>query len=101
VTSLQRSAQLPSVPTLNELGVKDFEVSGWGGFFAPALTPRNIVDALNRHLQAILQDPAVVAQMNGWGVTPQTSSPQAFAEFIKSETVRWREVIRVSGAKID
>lgn len=101
ITSLQRSPQLPAVPTLHELGMKDFEVSGWGGFFAPAGLARPKLELLHGHLKAILQDPAVVNRLSSAGVTAQTSTPREFGDFVKSETVRWREVIRVSGAKLD
>lgn len=101
ITSLERSAQLPAVPTLHELGLKDFEVSGWGGFFAPSGIARQKIELLNGHLKAILQDPAVANRLTGAGVAPQTSTPKEFGDFVKAETLRWREVIRVSGAKLD
>jgi tripartite-type tricarboxylate transporter receptor subunit TctC len=101
ITSLERSPQLPMVATLHELGLKDFEVCGWGGFFAPSGIARQKIELLHGHLKAILQDPAVVNRLSGWGVTAQTTTPREFGDFVKAETMRWREVIRVSGAKLD
>lgn len=101
ITSLERSPQLPGVPTLHELGLTNFEVSGWGGFFAPSGIARQKLDLLNGHLKAILHDPVVANRLIGWGVAPQSSTPKEFGDFVKAETVRWREVIRVSGAKLD
>jgi len=101
VTSRKRSPQLPDVPSLEELGLKDFEVFGWGGLFAPSKTPRPVVERLHREMIAILTDPAIAQKIEGWGAIPQHSSPVEFARFVQSETLRWREVIRVSGARMD
>jgi tripartite-type tricarboxylate transporter receptor subunit TctC len=101
VTSRKRLSQLADVPSLDELGLKDFEVFGWGGLFAPAKTPGPIVERLHREMVAILTDPAIAQKMEGWGATPQHSSPAEFGRFVRLETVRWREVIRVSGARMD
>ena len=101
VTSRKRSPMVPDVPSLEELGLKDFEVFGWGGLFAPAKTPRPIVERLHREMVGMLTDPAIAQKMEGWGAVPQHSSPADFARFVQSETVRWREVIRVSGARMD
>jgi tripartite-type tricarboxylate transporter receptor subunit TctC len=101
VTSRKRSPQLPDVPSMEELGLKDFEVYGWGGLFAPAKTPRPIVERLHREMVSMLTDPAIAQKMEGWGAIPQHSTPAEFARFVQSETVRWREVIRVSGARMD
>ena len=102
VTSLPRSPMLPETPSLHELGLDNFEVSGWGGLFAPARTPKPIVDRLHREMVTLLKDPAMVQKLDGLGVVAQHSAtPADFAKFVQAETLRWREVVRVAGAKID
>lgn len=102
VTSRGRSPQLPDVPSFEELGLAGFEVSGWGGLFAPARTPKPVVERLFREMHAVLTDPAIVKRLEGMGVTAQASSaPADFGRFVQAETLRWREVVRVSGARLD
>jgi len=102
VTSRKRSPLLADVPSLEELGLAGFEVSGWGGLFAPARTPRTIVERLHREMLAILTDPAMVQRLEGLGVVAQHSAtPADFARFVQAETVRWREVVKVAGARLD
>jgi tripartite-type tricarboxylate transporter receptor subunit TctC len=102
VTSRTRSPLLPDVPSFEELGLNGFEVSGWGGLFAPARTPRPIVDRLHREMAALLTDKAMVQRMDALGMVAQHSpTPADFARFVLAETVRWREVVRISGARMD
>jgi len=102
VTSRARSPLLPEVPSFEELGLAGFEVSGWGGLFAPARTPKPIVDRLHREMVALLTDKAIVQRLEGLGMVAQHSAtPADFAKFVQAETIRWREVVRVSGARMD
>ena len=101
VTSRARSPLLPDVPSFDELGLKDFEVFGWGGLFAPARTPRPVVERLNREVVAILSDPAVVQRLDALGVVAQHSTPAEFARFVQAETLRWKDVVRLAGARLD
>lgn len=102
VTSRGRSPLLPDVPSFEELGLAGFEVSGWGGLFAPARTPKPIVERLHREMVALLTDKAVVQRLEALGVVAQHSAtPGDFAKFVHAETVRWREVVRASGARMD
>jgi tripartite-type tricarboxylate transporter receptor subunit TctC len=102
VTSRMRSPLLPGVPSLQELGVEGFEVSGWGGLFAPARTPRPIVDRLHKEMVGLLTEPAIVQRLDALGIVAQHSpTPADFTRFVQAETVRWREVVRASGAHMD
>jgi tripartite-type tricarboxylate transporter receptor subunit TctC len=101
VTSRTRSPLLPDVPTLHELGVSEFEVFGWGGLFAPARTPHPVVERLHRDMLAVLTDPTVVQRLDAIGIVAQHSSPSEFARFVQAETQRWKEVVRISGARMD
>jgi tripartite-type tricarboxylate transporter receptor subunit TctC len=101
VTARTRLAELPDVPTLAEAGVKGYESTGWFGVVAPAATPPAVVARLQAELNAVLNDPAVVAQARAIGVelTPMTSAE--FGRFIASETSKWADVIKRSGTKLD
>jgi tripartite-type tricarboxylate transporter receptor subunit TctC len=107
VTSAQRTAVLPTVPTLAEAGVPDFEATAWFGVQAPAHTPRPIVERMGRELDAITRDPSYRARIAELGGDPPNltqdggTSPDSFESFIHAEIDRWAEVVRISGAKID
>jgi tripartite-type tricarboxylate transporter receptor subunit TctC len=101
VTSRGRSPLLPEVPSLHELGLKDFEVFGWGGLFAPRKTPPPVIARLSKEMVSMLTDPAIVQKMDGWGAVAQHSSPAEFGAFVQSEIVRWGKVVRQAGARLD
>jgi tripartite-type tricarboxylate transporter receptor subunit TctC len=94
-----RSTALPEVPTFNELGVKGVEAMGWFGFFAPAKTPRPVVDALNRGINAALRSPDVVAKLSGVGMDPATGTPEDFARIVAADYAKWGPVVKASGFK--
>ena len=101
VTSLARIAVLPEVPTLHELGLKDFDAVGWNGLLAPAGTPRDIVARLNTEVVRVLRIPEVRDQLTSQGADIVGNSPEQFAAWIRAEVRKWAEVVKVSGAKID
>ncbi|HEX9463867.1 MAG TPA: tripartite tricarboxylate transporter substrate binding protein [Alphaproteobacteria bacterium] len=101
VTGPERSAQLPDVPTMAEAGVPDFVTTAWLGLFAPAGTPAAIVDRLYRTIAAIGQDPEYRRRIVDAGAEPVTMPPKEFAAFDATEIERWREVVKISGAKVD
>ena len=101
VTSLARIAVLPDVPTLHELGLKDFDAVGWNGLLAPAGTPRDIVARLNTEVVRVLRIPEVRDQLTSQGADIVGNSPEQFAAWIRAEVKKWAEVVKVSGAKID
>jgi tripartite-type tricarboxylate transporter receptor subunit TctC len=101
VTGSTRLAQLPDVPTLAEAGVKGYESTGWFGVVAPAATPPTIVTRLQNEMRAVLSDPEVIAGARAAGVELSATTSAEFGRFIASETVKWADVIKRSGTKLD
>jgi len=101
VTSLARIQVLPDVPTLHELGLKDFDAVGWNGLLAPAATPRDIVARVHAEAVRVLRIPEVRDQLTSQGADIVGNSPEEFAAWIKVEVKKWAEVVRLSGAKLD
>lgn len=97
VTSRNRSAVLPEVPTVAEGGVAGYESGVWLGFFAPAGTPREIVNKVYVEIQAVLQQPAAKARLLEQGLEVADQPPEAFAKWIDQEIARWAAVIRAAG----
>jgi tripartite-type tricarboxylate transporter receptor subunit TctC len=100
VTTRERIAALPQVPTLKESGI-DAEIGGWYGFLAPAATPSDRVAWLVDHLRRALADPATQAKLAELGSQKVDGSPQAFASLIASERARWGRLIRERGIQVD
>jgi len=98
VTSTKRTASLPDVATIAELGVKGFEVVAWYGILGPAKMPRPIVLWLNERIGAMLQTPNVQRQFSAQGIEPWSSTPEEFGGYIRTELEKWRNVVKVSGA---
>ena len=101
VTSLGRVAVLPDVPSLHELGLKEFDAVGWNGLLAPAATPREIVSRVHAEVVRILRLPEVRENLTAQGADIVGNTPEQFAAWIRVEVKKWAEVIRVSGAKVD
>jgi tripartite-type tricarboxylate transporter receptor subunit TctC len=99
VTSTKRSSVLPDVPTLDELGIKGQEAETMQGVLAPAGTPKEIIDLLQREIAAILAMPDVRDKVLALGFEPSGITPAEFGTYIKAEIAKWRRVIE--GAKID
>lgn len=95
----KRSTALPEVPTFNELGVKNVEAIGWFGFFAPAKTPKPIVDLLNRNINKALQAPDVVDRLTKLGMDPATGTPEEFGKIVASDYAKWGPIVTASGFK--
>jgi len=100
VTSRRRISAAPEVPTLEEAGVPGYEAIGWFGTVAPARTPLEIVNRLNREIAAALQVPEIRARALDAGTEPHTNSPQEFAALIREETAKWAKVIKTAGIKL-
>jgi tripartite-type tricarboxylate transporter receptor subunit TctC len=100
VTTPQRSASAPDLPTIGET-LSGYEATAWQGLFAPAGTPRPIVDRLAAEVKRILEMPAVASSLKAVGAEPAPLSPDAFAAFARAERAKWKEVVRISGARID
>lgn len=101
ITSNKRSADLPDVPTLAELGYKDINVVTWFGLLAPAGTPKEIVARLNAEFNKALQNPELRKKLSNEGAEPEGSTPEKFAALIKEDIPRWGKVVSESGARID
>ena len=94
VTSTRRLAVLPDVPTMIEAGVPGFESYNWQGVIAPAKTPREIVERLNRELNLLLAQPALRDLIVNDGSQVGGGTPEAFGAFIRSEAQKWGRVVR-------
>ena len=100
VTSKRRIVAAPEVPTFEEAGVPGYEAIGWFGAVAPAGTPAEIINRLNREMAAALADPEIRERALAAGAEPFTNSPQEFAAIIREETRKWAQVIRSAGIKL-
>jgi tripartite-type tricarboxylate transporter receptor subunit TctC len=97
VSSPERSALLPDVPTTLEAGYKNSSYRFWEGLFAPAKTPRDIVNELNKDIEATMQMPAVQEKLAKFGVQPMRMTPEQFAQFVKKELVVNAELAKAAG----
>ena len=93
----KRSTAVPDVPTFAELGVKGVEAQGWFGFFAPAKTPKAIVDQLNRSLNQALNSPDVAERLTKLGLDPATTTPEEFARIVASDYAKWGPIVKATG----
>jgi tripartite-type tricarboxylate transporter receptor subunit TctC len=100
VTTTMRSETLPDVPTVSEF-VPGYEVSNWFGVGAPKATPAEILDRLNKEINASLADPKLRARLADLGGTPLVGSPADFGKLIATETEKWAKVIRAANIKPD
>jgi tripartite-type tricarboxylate transporter receptor subunit TctC len=100
VTSTTRSDVLPSLPAVAEF-VPGYEASGWQGLGAPRNTPVDIIDRLNREVNAGLVDRKIKARIADLGYTVFANSPSDFSKFIVEYTDRWGKVIRAAGIKAE
>lgn len=102
VTGRERDPSLPDVPTFAEAGVEGIVVEPWFGYMAPRGTPENVVAGLNRLLNEANADPEVQRRLRDLGARPEGGSPQRFAEHVRAEVARWRDVVeRNNIEKID
>jgi tripartite-type tricarboxylate transporter receptor subunit TctC len=102
VTTSQRSAALPDVPTIAEAGpVKGFDASSWFGLLAPAGTPADIVSRIQQESAKALGTPALKERLLAQGAIPSGMPPAEFAAYIAAETKKWAQVVKVSGATVD
>ncbi|MEN3353792.1 MAG: hypothetical protein V7640_1950 [Betaproteobacteria bacterium] len=100
ISSKQRSALLPELPTVDEAGVPGYEYNSWNGFFVPRGTPRSIVNKLHASIQTALADPDVVKAFAAQGLTPSGSeSPEAFAKYFRGDFERIAKLVQIAGIK--
>jgi tripartite-type tricarboxylate transporter receptor subunit TctC len=100
VTAATRSEALPDIPTVAEF-VLDYEASNWFGVCAPKATPAEIIDKLNKEINAGLSDPKIRARLADLGGTPLVASPADFGRLIADETEKWGKVIRAANIKAE
>ena len=101
ITTAKRDAQLPDVPTLIELGIKNFEVTNWYGVAAPAGTPPEIVNKLNTEINRILELKDVVVRFDELGTRRNPMSPEQFGAFQRAELAKYKEVVTKSGVRME
>jgi tripartite-type tricarboxylate transporter receptor subunit TctC len=101
VTTLRRSAVMPELPTMDELGIRGFEATTWHGLVAPAGTPKDIVDTLQFATVEALKDPDTRKSLRRLGVDIVGSTTKAFEAHIMAEIPKWAAVVKASGARVD
>jgi tripartite-type tricarboxylate transporter receptor subunit TctC len=101
VSSAKRSKTLPDVPTISEAGVPGYEMAPWIGVFAPAGTPKPIVDRLNAEINKALHEPDIVQKLEAQALDPWPSTPEEFSRKIRADFEKYAKLIKLSGAKIE
>jgi len=101
VSNSKRSVAVPELPTMAESGFPGFDATTWNGFLAPANTPADVVQRLNKAIGQILAMPDVQQRLLVAGAEPAGGTPEQFAALLKSETTAWAAVIERSGVKLD
>ena len=101
VSTAQRLAVLPDVPTIAEAGLPGYESTGWNGILAPARTPRTIVERLNREVVAALRAPDIQAQLTSQAIESVGNSPEEFAKILRADIDKWAQVLRRAGIQPD
>jgi len=101
VTRRKRTASLPNVATVAELGIAGFDAATWHGVVAPAATPRPVIDVLHRATVAALGDAGVHKALTDLGIDVEGNTPQEFEAYIKAEIPKWSAIVKIYGAKLD
>jgi len=101
VPGARRSAALPEVPTFVESGLPGFDVSSWTGIFAPAATPRPVIDRLQRELAAVLRTAFVRERYAVLGIEPVGNSSREFGEQVRADLARWEKVVRAANVRLE
>lgn len=101
VTSARRSTSMPDIPTVAELGFKDFDVSTWYGLFMPAGTPKEIVTTVNAEVNKLLATADMKAAVHAQGAEVQNMSPEQFSTLLKTDYQKWKGIVQASGATIE
>jgi tripartite-type tricarboxylate transporter receptor subunit TctC len=101
VTSRERMVALPQVPTVFEAGMPQLEASSWFGLVAPARTPREVIDRINREITSILAMPEVRARLAEFALTAASSTPEELQALIKENAAKWQPVVRRAGIRLN
>lgn len=99
VTTMKRSALLPELPTMDEAGVKGFDITSWQGYLGPANMPKDIVTRLNAEIRKIVERPDIKSELASRGMEAFSGTPESFDKFLKEQLVVWEKLIR--DAKIE
>jgi tripartite-type tricarboxylate transporter receptor subunit TctC len=100
-TCAVRSPSAPDLPTMEEAGFPDFAIEGWYGIFAPARTPRPIVDKLSADINKALKAPESMERWKELGFDPIGGTPEQFAERQKADLAYWKRMIEYTGIKVE
>jgi tripartite-type tricarboxylate transporter receptor subunit TctC len=92
---------LPDLPTIAEAGLSGYEMLNWLGLFAPAATPRGVVDALSAEVIRIVRAPEVVSRFHAQGAEPSPLPADEFAAFVRKEAEKWAKVVATTGMKAE
>jgi tripartite-type tricarboxylate transporter receptor subunit TctC len=101
VAGPKRSALMPDVPTLQEQGIADVDVSQWYGIFAPAKTPKPVIDQLNKVLNEVLADKSVIKRLNEHGAEVSTMTTDQMRTYVAQEQVKWKKLVQAANIKAD
>lgn len=101
VTTAQRWPGAPDIPTVAESGVPGYEVSGWFGLLAPAGTPKDVLQRLQSAVAEAVRTPEVARQLRDLGAEPVASTSEAFAQDIRNDVEKWRNVVKTTGVKLE
>ena len=101
VSSAERSKSLPDVPTVQEAGIGDFDLTTWFGLLAPAGTPPEVVNTLNKHLVEVLNEPDVIKQFADRGAEVGANSPEEFRRYMEDQLATWKRIAEISNVQVD
>ena len=96
-----RAKALPDVPTMQEAGVPDFDISTWYGLFVPASTPDDVVAHLNKAITGALRSAPVQERLEKLGGVASPTTPEEFQELVTSESEKYARLVKLSGARVD
>ncbi len=99
VTTMKRSALLPELPTMDEAGVKGFDITSWQGYLGPANMPKDVVTKLNAEIRKVVERPDIKNELATRGMEAFSGTPESFDKFLKEQLVVWEKLIR--DAKIE
>jgi tripartite-type tricarboxylate transporter receptor subunit TctC len=97
VTTKDRSPLMPNLPSMQEAGVPDFDITSWQGYFAPANTPKEIVARLNAEIRKIIEKPEIKAQLATLGMDAFSGTPEQLGTFVGEQLVFWERLIKNAG----
>lgn len=97
----KRSALMPDVPTLKEQGIAGVDISQWYAIFAPAKTPKPVIDQLNKAINEVLSDKSIVQRLEGHGAEVSTMIPDQLRNFVQQEQVKWKKVVQAAKLTAD